>query len=145
MNWRLSIVFAMALAATAHADPQRALSRRDAAIQILEEKAQLDAQTAGHVQDVVDRFRPEIKSARDERRAALREIKLILRNEKPAQSRIRAAEQRLETTNAHLRALDQKRMDALKAVTTPEQLGRVILSWRSVNRALRHNLTPASG
>jgi hypothetical protein len=129
-------VTAMLIGGAAKADPNPTV-RRQLAIEAVEHKADLDAATATRVEDVVERYREQLKTARNDRREAARELRLALRHQR-SDDRVRALEGRLAQATAAMRKCESERMRDLGNVLTPTQLGRLMISWRAINHALRH-------
>jgi hypothetical protein len=132
----LALAIATLGAGVAHADPNPT-TRRALAIQAVEQHAELDSATAARVEDVVDRYREPLKTARTQRRDAARELRLALRHQRN-DDRVRSLEGRLTGATTRMHTLEAERMRALGAVLTPTQLGRLMMSWRAINHSLRH-------
>jgi Spy/CpxP family protein refolding chaperone len=129
----ISLLFVLlAAAGSAHAD-----GRRDVALKALEQKAQLDPATAERAQQVVDRYRGPIAELRKADGETLRELRLLLRVERPDDKRIKKLADQLLTSRTKLQKVKAERLHDLAKVMSPSQFGRLLVSWQRVNGAIR--------
>ncbi|HZS39726.1 MAG TPA: periplasmic heavy metal sensor [Polyangia bacterium] len=131
----ISLLFALAVSLSAAG--ARADARRDVAIHALQQKAQLDPATAERVQQVVDRYHAQLAELRRADANALRELRLLLRDEHPDDKRVKKLSEQLLASRARLAKVKGDRLRDLGKVMTPSQFGRLLVSWRSVNHAIR--------
>jgi Spy/CpxP family protein refolding chaperone len=139
MKWQspLAMSLLVCLGGAARADWNPA-TRRHVAIEAMEKRAHLDETKAARVEDVVERYVEPMKSARQERRDAMRELRGLLRSGQPSEPQLRRLEQNVAQSAARLHQLEADRMRDLGKVLTPAELGRLMVSWRAINYSLRH-------
>lgn len=136
MSWRLSLALVL-VAGVAHADPLPRSQVRSLALTALVNTVQLDDAAAARVQAVVERYREPMESARIESTTTLHELRLVLRDEHPDERRIKKLAEALVTRRAEVNKLRAERLHDMSRVLTPSQFGRLLVSWRAVNRALQ--------
>ena len=86
---------------------------------------------------VVDRYRDSILAARIDSTTTLRELKLVLRDPKPDERRVKKLSEALIAHRARLHKLQDERVRDMGKVLTPAQFGRLLASWRAVDRAIQ--------
>ncbi len=116
----------------------RADANHDAAVQAIEQKAQLDGPSAERAQKIMERYRGPIGDLRRANRENIHELRALLRGERPDEKRVQKLEQQVFAARAKLTQLKAERMRELEKVLTPAELGRLLVAWTRVNRAIRH-------
>jgi Spy/CpxP family protein refolding chaperone len=124
-------------AGVARADNLPAAEVHNIAVQALERSVQLDAPTAERVQSVVDRYRDSILAARIDSTTTLQQLKLVLRDPHPDDRRVKKLNEALIAHRARLTKLREERVHDMSKVLTPPQFGRLLVSWRAIDRAIR--------
>jgi hypothetical protein len=111
-------------------------TRRVVVTRALMDKADLDAAAANRVEEVNDRFRPELRELRRERVRIARELRGQLRLG-AKEARLKTLDNELLDNTARLEAAHGQRMRELAKVLTPSQFGRLLMSWRAIQRSVR--------
>ena len=107
------------------------------AVGALATTAHLDVPTAERVQAVVERYRDPILAARIDSTTTLRQLNFVLRSEHPDDRRVKKLSEALIAHRARLEKLKEDRVRDIGKVLTAPQFGRLLVSWRTIERAIR--------
>jgi Spy/CpxP family protein refolding chaperone len=121
----------------ARADNLPASELHSIAVTALVNSVQLDTPTAERVQSVVDRYRDSILTARIDSTTTLHQLKLVLRDAHPDDRRVKKLNDALIAHRARLEKLKEERVHDMEKILTPPQFGRLLVSWRAIDRAIR--------
>jgi hypothetical protein len=113
-------------------------ANHDAAVQAIEQKAQLDGASAERAQKIMERYREPIGDLRRANRETIHELRALLRTERPDEKRVKKLEDQVFAARTKLQQLKAERMHELEKALTPAELGRLLVAWTRVNRAIRH-------
>jgi Spy/CpxP family protein refolding chaperone len=138
MKWQTLVVLGITcVAGSANADRISHAEMRSIAVNALVNTVHLDEASAQRVQAVADRYYDSILSARIESTTTMRELSLLLRSPKPDERRVRKLSETVIAQRARLRKLQDERMHDMSKVLSSVQFGRLLTSWRAVERNIR--------
>ncbi len=106
-------------------------------VKALEKRVAFDAPSAERVQQVMDRYDTPIRELRHQSSASLHELRLLLRNEEPDAKRLKRLADQVLANRTHMNKLQGDRLHEVEKVLTPSQFGKLLVSWRAVNRTIR--------
>jgi Spy/CpxP family protein refolding chaperone len=138
MRFVLPLLFSSGIALaqpTQFTDAQR-VKLRAAAVDALVEDVQLDPATAEKVQQVNDKYKKPIADLRRDDAQTLRDLRTLVGEKSTDGKKLKQLSERLTANRDKLTKLRGKRLDEMRKVTTPQQFARLLVSWRSVNRAV---------
>jgi hypothetical protein len=141
MKWRTFLPMVLSsLAGVANAGQLSRAQLHAVAVRALVDEAQLDPASAERVQSVVEEYRGRILTARIDSVTTLSELKRLVRTERPEPRRVQKLTSALLVHRAELQKQKDERTRAIAKVLTPLQFGRLLSSWRSVDRAIRNQV-----
>ncbi len=106
-------------------------------VQALQKRVALDAPSAERVQKVMDRYDGSIRDLRLQSSKSLHELRLLLRNETVDQKRVKRLADEVLANRVRMQKIQTERLHDVEKVLTPPQFGKLLVSWRAVNRTIR--------
>lgn len=132
----LTLVLLMLVAPLARAG--RAPTLREAQITTLEQRLQLDGDTAGRMQSLIDKYNAKIAPLSRADVALLAQLRQQLALTLPDAQRLRSLSSELIKNRAKLQTLRDDRLREMQKLLAPDQLARLFVQWPYVTRELRH-------